>query len=74
MKTEEGDLLTTQGLAKLLSISVNSIYRGECGVRSLPYLKLGGSIRYRRRDVEKWLEDNTRTPFNPRLVRARRSA
>lgn len=73
MKTQEGDLLTVQDLSRLTGLSVATIYHGEGGVKDLPYLKLGGAIRYRRQDVERWLEANTRQPFNARMFRSKRA-
>jgi excisionase family DNA binding protein len=74
MKTQVGDLMTVKELAALINLSVGTIRRGEGGTRDLPYLKLGGAVRYRRQDVERWLESKTHEPVaEPRLLRRYRA-
>jgi len=66
-------LLTRAQLAKLIGLSEDTIRNFGGGTREIPYIKLGSAIRYRRSDVERWLEERTRQPFNPRLVRKHRA-
>jgi excisionase family DNA binding protein len=71
MKTQEGDLMTIAEVAKLCGLRKYAFYHGDAGTRDIPYIKLGGSIRYRRSDVEKWLERNTHQPVSIRDLRKR---
>ena len=49
------ELLTTRELAELWSCSTKSINRLRLQ-SGLPSLKLGHSLRFRRSDIEAWLE------------------
>lgn len=73
MITKPGDLLTALELAKLIGAPVETVWRGCNGVNQIPKIRLGRLIRYRRQDVEKWLDANTRESFHV-VERARRSA
>jgi len=74
MKTQAGDLLTVRDLSKLIGLSVSTIREGGGGTRDLPYHKLGGAVRYRRSDVERWLESKRHEPKeNVRLWNRRRA-
>lgn len=48
------DLLTTVEVARLLSLSVSRI-RYEVYVNRIPYLKIGRSIRFSRKQIEIWI-------------------
>ena len=47
-------LLTIPEVAELLKISVSSVRRLQQGY--IPFIKVGGSIRFARRDVRLYLE------------------
>lgn len=47
-------LITPDGLADILSISKSSVYRLIEG-RKLPFYKVGGSLRFKIVDIEKYL-------------------
>ncbi len=49
------ELLTTRELAELWSCSTRHIERLRLK-KGLPSLKLGKSLRFRRSDIESWLE------------------
>lgn len=49
------ELLTTRELAELWSCSTRHIERLKLE-NGLPFLKLGKSLRFRRSDIEAWLE------------------
>ena len=59
----EDRLLTLDDLAEYLSVSRRTIYR-LLGGNNLPAYRVGGQLRFRREDVDKWLE-------NKRLVKAK---
>ena len=71
MRTQAGDLMTIADLAKLTGLAIHTIRAGGGGTRDLPFLKLGGAIRYRRQDVEHWLESKTHEPAKERIDRHR---
>ena len=73
MTTKPGDLLTIVDVAELVGSTPTSLRKGAMGINQVPKIRLGGAIRYRRQDIEKWLEANTREPFRV-VERARRSA
>lgn len=48
-------LLTAQDVAKLLNVEVQLVYRLKA-TKKIPFLKIGGIIRFRKADIEEWLE------------------
>jgi excisionase family DNA binding protein len=52
-------LLTTREVAEMLGFSPATIthWRARPPKKALPYLKLGGRVRYRRADVEAYLAE-----------------
>jgi len=54
----ENELLTTEQLAELLGIRPNTIEGWRLKGQGPRFCKLGRSIRYRRSDVEDWINDN----------------
>jgi len=55
------DLLDEKAAANLLSVSPGtlSVWRST-GRWNLPFYKVGRSVRYRRQDIERWLESRAR--------------
>jgi excisionase family DNA binding protein len=51
------EFLTTEQLAKLLSISKTSVYR-LISCRLIPFYKLGHNVRFKKADVLEYLEKN----------------
>lgn len=52
-------LLSTDQLAELLGIKPHTIAVWRCEQRmDLPYFKIGRCVRYKKADVEKWLDDH----------------
>ncbi len=57
-----GDLLGPAEVAQLLDVKVQTLSVWRCvGRHSLPYVKVGRLIRYRRQDVDAWLTGRTMT-------------
>ncbi len=50
------DLLTLGQLATFLQVPRQTIYAWRCRGEGPPGIKLGKHVRFRRRDVEKWLD------------------
>lgn len=66
-----GSLLSTKALAEYLDVPVATIYRwNHLGTGPTP-IKVGKYVRYRRDDVESWLQRQTdvRESQHDRLVR-----
>lgn len=55
-------LLTLREVAALLQVSRTSVYR-LMAVRKIPFIKVGGAIRFSRGDVESYLSDGRITPI-----------
>lgn len=55
------DLLDEKEAAKYLTVepSTLSVWRST-GRYAIPFVKIGARVRYRRGDLEKWLESRTR--------------
>ena len=49
-----------QNLAKLLDVSVNTIYRWIWKEKAPPYYKVGKLVRFNFEEVKKWQESNTK--------------
>ena len=53
------ELLTTAEAANFLALKPASLTTWRCtGAVRLPFVKIGGAVRYRRRDLERYLEDH----------------
>ena len=56
------DFLTPDDLAAVLAISRATVYR-LIGRRQIAFIKVGGGLRFRRADVEKYLDNNRTNPL-----------
>jgi excisionase family DNA binding protein len=59
--------LVPQEVADLLRLSVKSVYRVAANNPDMPMLKIGGSVRFPRERLERWLRD--REQGRPRMQR-----
>ena len=57
-------LLKEIDLAESFGIDEKTAERWRMAGEGPPWIKVGRGVRYRPRDVERWLDENTRTP-NP---------
>lgn len=48
-------LYTAPELAETLHVSVGHVYR-LVAQRRVPFVKLGGAVRFRRESIERWIE------------------
>ncbi len=48
-------LLTIKDLSKLLNVSTKSIYQNYTKWQ-IPYVKIGGALRFNKQDIYTWLE------------------
>ncbi|MCX6153850.1 MAG: helix-turn-helix domain-containing protein [Candidatus Kapabacteria bacterium] len=51
------NLITPAELANTLSVSMTTVYR-LIETRKIPFCKIGGSLRFKQDDVEKYIELN----------------
>ena len=55
------DLMTPAEVAAMLKISLHTLasWRRQANPHDLPWIEVGGSIRYRNSDVQAWLDKRT---------------
>ena len=54
-RAENDSILDLDGLAKYLSVTRNWIYQ-QTHINAIPHHKLGSQLRFRKRDIDKWLD------------------
>lgn len=61
-QTQPNALLTPNDAASELQVSTGTlqVWRST-GRHKLPFVKVGGCVRYRRSDIEAWLDQRTQT-------------
>jgi DNA-binding transcriptional MerR regulator len=57
--TDDDHLLTELQAASLLNLSVRTLQAWRARGAGPPFVKAGRAIRYRRRDLLRWLDNNT---------------
>lgn len=62
-------LMSAKEVARLLHISVNTVYRLKDQLGGLPAYRVSGRIRFKLDDVEAYLEKRTIEPVAPRQDR-----
>jgi predicted DNA-binding transcriptional regulator AlpA len=55
-------LLNEQDASQMLGIAVRTLQSWRVQRKGIPYLKLGGAVRYRVGDIKEWLERSLVTP------------
>ena len=58
------EFMTTQELADYLKVKKQTleVWRSK-NINKIPYIKVGASVRYRKSDVEKWIQRQINNPF-----------
>ncbi len=56
------ELLTVREAAKLLTISAKKLYR-MAALGRVPHVRLGRSVRFRREDLERWIQQQSVHPL-----------
>ena len=58
------EIMKTQEVADYLNVKKQTleVWRSK-NINKIPYIKVGASVRYRRTDVEKWIQRQTNNPF-----------
>ena len=57
--TDGGALWTIQEASRYLNLSVSAVYKMTAQKRrsiSIPHIRIGGKLRFRQRDLDRWLE------------------
>ncbi len=58
-------LLSVKGLAGHLSVSEKWIYE-RVQFKEIPHYKVGGNLRFKRSEIDRWLDEKCKTPaVNP---------
>lgn len=57
-KERESVVLTTPAAAKIVGLSISAMTKMRLLGTGPAYLRLGGAIRYRRADLERWMDAN----------------
>ncbi len=60
-------LMTVREAARFLRISESCLNKWRLTGEGPPFIKLGAAVRYRRRDVEAWIDEQTRTSTSATL-------
>jgi len=51
-------LLTIQQVAEVTGVSVHTLYQWV-NMRRIPFVRLGRALRFKEKDIEKWVGKNT---------------
>jgi excisionase family DNA binding protein len=54
------ELMKTDGVARWLNVSESTV-RKWVHYGFIPYIKLGGAVRFSRKDIEAWIQERTET-------------
>jgi len=61
----EGDIVfTVKTLTKSLEVSEKWIYE-RVQFKEIPYFKLGGNVRFSKKDIDRWIETQKTPAVNP---------
>jgi predicted DNA-binding transcriptional regulator AlpA len=68
------ELLTVEELAKILKVSVRTVWRRRKAADVPAPVKIAGAVRWRSRDIERWINQgcpagNARRHFAPQAAR-----
>ncbi len=61
-KSNDNELMTVEELADYLKVKKSSIY-DKVHTKSIPFLKNGNTLRFRRKHIDLWLQN----PYHPDL-------
>ncbi|MCA9012138.1 MAG: helix-turn-helix domain-containing protein [Planctomycetaceae bacterium] len=57
-------LLTARQVANLLNISTRTLWRLKSAGKIPPAIRVGNSVRWRREDLNSWIEEGCQTPIS----------
>lgn len=62
-RREDKDVIfDVKGVAEYLHVDPEWIYK-KVSLREIPYFKTGKYLKFRKRDIDKWIETNTARPI-----------
>ncbi len=61
-------LMTTEELVKYLNLDLRTIY-GFIKNKKIPAIKIGREWRFRKRDIDLWLDEHRVIPLKPQIVK-----
>lgn len=64
---DDKKLLGVKDCAEYLGISVNTLY-GWVHQKSIPYIKVGHLVKFRVKNIDSWLTENSVKPFEFKKV------
>ena len=64
MSEEKDHIFDVKGLSEYLNVDSSWIYK-KVSLRAIPYFKTGKYSKFRKRDIDKWIESNTARPIPP---------
>jgi excisionase family DNA binding protein len=59
---EKETIFDVKGLAEYLHVDTSWVYK-QVSLRTIPFLKAGRYTRFRKRDIERWMESQARKPI-----------
>tara|TARA_B100000678_G_scaffold290867_1_gene305113 strand:- start:1939 stop:2322 length:384 start_codon:yes stop_codon:yes gene_type:complete len=62
-KTLKGDVMNVEGVAEYLGLAPSTIY-DKVRDREMPHSRIGNLIRFRKKDIDHWLGENTVRPYS----------
>jgi excisionase family DNA binding protein len=58
---DEDTILDVEGLAVYLRVDTSWVYK-QVSLKTIPFFKIGKYTRFRKKDIDKWIEDGTARP------------
>ena len=59
---EKDVVFDVKGLAEYLHVDTSWVYK-QVSLKTIPFLKAGRYTRFRKRDIERWMESQARKPI-----------
>ncbi len=56
------ELLTPKEVCEIWHISIHTLYKWT-SLRLIPFIRMGGLLRFRKADLDNWAEDGVQTPL-----------
>jgi excisionase family DNA binding protein len=65
-------LLTTEGVAAYLQVAEKTVRNWRSRGEGPSVVRVGGAIRYRKADIDRWLDENAEPPSRVSVAKAGR--
>jgi len=60
-------LLSVDDVCKIIQFKKSSVY-ALIHYKRIPYIKISGAVRFKRQDIEEWINTNTHKPHTPQIA------